>query len=133
MRKFRKTCLILSLLLVLSFFLATPAFAGGLINTTSITMRDSGKLKITWDVDGVPIYKLDKGKMTVSLQRYSGSSWVTVTTISVTETNTTCVDNDYKNYGVSTAGKYRLKTVFYAEKDGETDTLTYYSHALNVD
>ena len=132
MRKVRKLCFVLSLLLVLSFFVAAPAFAADLINTTSINrFGDSGSLEVSWNVDGIPLTTLDTGKMTVYLQRYNGS-WSTVTTKIVTEHNTTCVDNNRYNYSVPAAGTYRIKTVFYAEDEGSTDTYTLYSPSASV-
>lgn len=132
MKKVRKLCIVLSLLLVLSFFVAAPAFAADLINTTSVReFEDSGTLKVSWEVDGIPIYVLDTGKLTVYLQRYSGS-WVNITSKTVTEYNTTCVDNNRYDYGVSISGTYRLKMVFYAEDEGETDTYTKYSSSISV-
>jgi hypothetical protein len=133
MRKIRKLCFVLSLLLVLSFFIAAPAFAADLINTTDINeFRDSGTLRISYRVDGIPIYVLDKGELTVTIQRYSGSSWVSVSSKTVTEYNTSNVDND-RDYTVSVSGSYRLKMYFYAEDEGETDSYTRYSSAISVD
>lgn len=132
MRKIRKLCLVLSLLLVLSIFIAAPAFAASLINTTIVDeFKDSGSLKVSWEVDGIPIYVLDTGRVTVYLQRYSGS-WVNVTSKTVTEHNTSCVDNNRVDYTVSVSGTYRLRMVFYAEDEGQTDTYTKYSSSISV-
>ena len=133
MKKVRKLCIVLSLLLVLSFSLTAPAFAADLINNTRVSrFEDAGSLRVTWKVDGVPITPLDMGKLKVTLQRYSGS-WVNITTKEVTEYNTTNVDNDLSNYSVSISGSYRLKMVFEAENGGATDSLTRYSSSISID
>ena len=127
MRKVRKLCIVLSLLLVLSFFVAAPAFAADLINTTAIYgFGDSGNLKVSWNVYGIANDDVDKGKVTVQLQKYSGS-WSTVKTVTEVEYNDDEIDNVRDNVSVSSAGNYRLKTVFYAENDGATDTFTKWS------
>lgn len=132
MRKVRKLCIVLSLLLVLSFFVAAPAFAADLINTTSIhRFEDAGSLKVSWRVYGVALDDVEMGKVTVKLQKYSGS-WSTVKTVTEIEYNDDEIDNIRYNVGISSAGAYRLKTIFYA-KDGElTDTYTKYSSSRYI-
>ena len=132
MRKIRKLCFVLSLLLVLSFFLASPAFAGTLINTTVILdFYDSGSLTVSWDVDGVAYDDVEMGRVTVYLQKYS-TSWSTVKTVTTTDYNDYVFSNIRNNVAVSSSGTYRLKTVFYAEDGDIQDSKTKYSSSKSV-
>jgi len=132
MKKIRKLCISLSLLLVLSFFVAAPAFAADLINTTSIDdFYDSGSLKASWRVYGIAFDDVQMGRVTVYLQKYSGY-WSTVYTAIETEYNDDEIDNVRYNVSVSSAGTYRLKTVFYAQDSGLSDTYTKYSSSRYV-
>jgi hypothetical protein len=132
MRKTRKFCLALSLLLVLSFFAATPAFASGLINSTQNNIADTGSLRISWTANTACTTYVDRGTLSIYIQRYISGVWYTVSTDSDEEFNDILI-TDGGNIYVSTAGQYRIRSIHFVEDGDEQQAVTRTSSAISVD
>jgi hypothetical protein len=131
MRKIRRVCIVLSLLLVLSFFLVTPASAAGLINSTQNNIADTGSLRISWTANTVCTTFVDRGTLSIYIQRYISGVWYTVSTDSDTEYNDILI-TDGGNVYVSTSGQYRIKSIHRVVDAGVTQATTRTSGAISV-
>jgi len=131
MRKLRKLCIVLSLLLVLSFFVAVPASAASLITSYNGEIHDTGSLRITWSASTACNINVDQGSITSTIQYKSGGSWTTIAILSEYDTNTYVIF-DGGNRNVSNAGEYRIKTTHFVREGTATQIKSYTSPTINV-
>ena len=131
MKKLRKLCVVLSLLLVLSFFVAVPASAASLIDDARGDLSDTGSLRVSWNATTFCSDTVDLGTITIYTQKYNGSSWVTVGTDHHQQTNTNLIA-DSGSRSVSQAGTYRIKTYHSAYLDGTSQTKSFTSTSIYV-